>query len=160
MGTSSKPVHSTKENTMFTNRFTKIVAVIIILTLALTTASMISAGPTAGNAVESKEKALREYHLGERYGVTPQDTANIVDLSASDFYQRHPDWTWTVRDASVVIPVTGESAYPDYFQRHPELIARGGASVDMTDYYFRQKVLKSTVKAVDLTDYYFRHPGQ
>ena len=108
---------------MFTNRFTKIVAVIIIVTLALTTASMISAGPTAGNAVESKEKALREYHLGERYGVTSQDTANSVDLSASDFYQRHPEWTWTVRDTSVVIPVTGGSAFPDYFQRHPELIA-------------------------------------
>ena len=145
---------------MFTNRFTKIVAVIIILTLALTTASMISAGPTAGNAVESKEKALREYHLGERYGVTPQDTANSVDLSASDFYQRHPDWTWTVRDASVAIPVTGESAYPDYFQRHPELKVLVETAIDTTDYFFRHPELMAPASSIDLTDYYFRHPDQ
>jgi hypothetical protein len=83
-----------------------------------------------------------------------------VSQAASDFYQRHPTWTWTINNSNIGIPVTGISASPDYFQRHPELIARGPASIDLTDYYFRQQALKSTGKAVDLTDYYFRHPGQ
>ncbi|HXD11044.1 MAG TPA: hypothetical protein VN653_13345, partial [Anaerolineales bacterium] len=66
--------------------------------------------------------------------------------------------SWAIRDASVVIPVTGDSAYADDYQRHLELMAPV-RSIDLTD-YFRQQALKSTVKAVDLTDYYFRHPGQ
>lgn len=75
--------------------------------------------------------------------------------AASDFHQRHPDWIWTVNRQNVSIPVTGEAAFPDYFQRHPELIASAAASKDMTDYYFRQQ---SFVKnGLDLTDYYFRH---
>ena len=80
--------------------------------------------------------------------------------AASDFYQRHPDWTWTVRDESVVIPVTGESAYPDYFQRHPELSVRAETAIDTTDYFFRHPELRGPARSVDLTDYYFRHPGQ
>jgi hypothetical protein len=96
----------------------------------------------------------------------------------SDFYQRHPDWTWTVNQQNAVLPVTGEQAFPDYFQRHPELtvpsvigigasdyfqrhpvlIAPAEASVDTTDYYFRHPERSSTSAShVDLTDYYFRH---
>ena len=76
---------------------------------------------------------------------------------ASDFHQRHPDWVWTVRESNVVIPVAGGSEPTDYFQRHPVLIAPPQSSVDLTDYYFRQKALLPAMLAVDLTDYYFRH---
>ena len=77
---------------------------------------------------------------------------------SSDFYQRHPDWIWKVNDQSANIPVTGEQAFPDYFQRHPVLIAPAEASVDTTDFYFRHPELSSTSDgSVDLTDYYFRH---
>jgi hypothetical protein len=101
-----------------------------------------------------------------------------ADQAASDFYQRHPDWTWAVNDQKAVIPVTGDLAFPDYyqrhreltalsiiglgapdyFQRHPELTLSGGASVDMTDYYFRHAALQPSSRNVDLTDYFFRHP--
>jgi hypothetical protein len=100
-----------------------------------------------------------------------------TDPGASDFYQRHPDWTWAINAQNAVIPVTGELAFPDYyqrhlelsaqavlglgasdyFQRHPELVAPAAASVDLTDYYFRQQVLFPAGKTIDLTDYYFRH---
>jgi hypothetical protein len=100
-----------------------------------------------------------------------------ADQAASDFYQRHPDWTWAVNDQKAVIPVTGDLAFPDYYQRHlelsvptvlgltasdyvmrhPELIAPAQVSSDMTDYYFRHSVYLPSSKVVDLTDYFFRH---
>jgi hypothetical protein len=104
--------------------------------------------------------------------------SSINTTEASDFYQRHPDWTWTVDQQNAVIPVTGEQAFPDYFQRHPELtvpsvigigasdyfqrhpalIAPAAVSVDTTDYFFRHPELSGTSGGnVDLTDYYFRH---
>jgi hypothetical protein len=110
---------------------------------------------------------------------TPRSQASLAaDQGASDFYQRHPDWTWAINDQNVVVPVTGDSAFPDYyqrhlelsapavvglgasdyFQRHPELVAPAAASVDLTDYYFRQQVLFPAGKTIDLTDYYFRYP--
>ena len=79
--------------------------------------------------------------------------------AASDFYQRHPDWTWAINDQNVVSPATGDSAFPDYFQRHPELSAPVAISIDTTDYFFRHPELRaSTTKSIDLTDYFFRHP--
>jgi hypothetical protein len=95
-----------------------------------------------------------------------------------DFYQRHPDWTWTVNNQNAVVPITGEDAFPDYyqrhpeltipavigsgasdyFQRHPELSAPAKSSVDTTDYFFRHPELASISESnVDLTDYYLRH---
>jgi hypothetical protein len=112
---------------MFTNRFSKVVIALIVVAVALATASMIPAGFTPVSVVESKEQTLREYQL---------------------------------RDESVVIPVTGESAYPDYFQRHPELSVRAETAIDTTDYFFRHPELRGPARSVDLTDYYFRHPGQ
>jgi hypothetical protein len=106
------------------------------------------------------------------------NASSTADQAGSDFYQRHPDWTWAVNDQNVVIPVTGDSAFPDYyqrhpelsvpavlgltasdyFQRHPELTAPAEASVDMTDYYFRHAASQSSSRNIDLTDYFFRHP--
>jgi len=51
---------------------------------------------------------------------------------ASDFHQRHPEWTWSIPSNQIFIPVTGEMAFPDYHQRHPQV-----REVDTTDYYFR-----------------------
>jgi hypothetical protein len=110
---------------------------------------------------------------------TPRSQATLAaDQGASDFYQRHPDWTWAINDQNVVVPVTGDSAFPDYykrhlelsapavlglgasdyFQRHPELTAPAEASVDMTDYYFRHAASLPSSRNIDLTDYFFRHP--
>jgi hypothetical protein len=55
----------------------------------------------------------------------------------SDFYQRHLDWKWIVKDKNTSIPITGASAFPDYFQRHPELSGSVERSIDTTDYFFR-----------------------
>ena len=106
---------------------------------------------------------------------TPRSKVSLAtDRGASDFYQRHPDWTWAINPQNASIPVTGDSAFPDYyqrhqelrtrgilglgasdyFQRHPELIAPAEASVDMTDYFFRHP---APSKTLDLTDYFFRH---
>ena len=97
--------------------------------------------------------------------------------AASDFYQRHPDWT--INLPNVVIPVTGDSAFPDYFQRHPELsvstvIGQGASDyfqrhpeltvssilgLGASDYFQRhpELIVPSAGTSVDLTDYYFRH---
>lgn len=66
-----------------------------------------------------------------------------IDQGATDFYQRHPDWTWAINDQNAVIPVTGDSAFPDYHQRHPELSGPREISVDTTDYFFRHPELRS-----------------
>ena len=96
--------------------------------------------------------------------------------AGSDFYQRHPDWTWAVRNGNSVESsalsdyfqrhpelttpsILGLDA-SDYFMRHPELTASAQVSVDLTDYYFRQAALKSAAQTVDLTDYFFRHPSK
>ena len=117
---------------MFTNRISKIFVVLLILAVAFVGVSF----------------ATR--------------SANIpaADQDASDFYQRHPEWTWTIGDASVVIPVTGASAYPDYYQRHPELSVRAETASDTTDYFFRHPELMAPANSIDFTDYYFRHPDQ
>src|SRR5215212_989687 len=100
--------------------------------------------------------------------------------AGSDFHERHPDWTWAINNQDAIIPLTGDLAFPDYyqrhpelsvpavlgltasdyFQRHPELTAPAEASVDMTDYYFRQAALQSSLTNIDLTDYFFRHPSK
>jgi hypothetical protein len=90
--------------------------------------------------------------------------------AASDFYQRHPDWTWAIPAAEVAAPSDYFQRHPeltvaailgldasDYFQRHPESIAPAEISADMTDYYFRQQAQNRN--GADLTDYYFRHIG-
>lgn len=82
-----------------------------------------------------------------------------TDQAASDFYQRHADWMWTINEANAVIPVTGGSAYPDYAHRHPELSAPMEVPVDTTDYYFRHPEVPAAAEvSVDTTDYFFRHP--
>ncbi len=66
--------------------------------------------------------------------------------AGSDFYQRHPDWTWTVSTINAV----GNSTLSDYFQRHPELTAPADASVDMTDYFFRHTELSAAAVTMPL----------
>jgi hypothetical protein len=91
--------------------------------------------------------------------VYPQSSASLTaDQTDSDFYQRHPDWTWAVNDQNASIPVTGDAAFPDYYQRHRELSAPAEISADTTDYFFRHPELLISRQSIDLTDYYFRHP--
>jgi len=63
--------------------------------------------------------------------------SSATGQAAIDFYQRHPDWTWEIDDQDAVIPLTGDSAIPDYFQQYPELIVPVEHSIDTTDYFFR-----------------------
>jgi hypothetical protein len=63
----------------------------------------------------------------------------------------------TVREP-ITVPLTYNQAFPDYAQRHPELIlpmiAPAGAT---SDYYFRQINFTTRADTDDQTDYYFRH---
>lgn len=63
----------------------------------------------------------------------------------------------TVREP-VAIPITGNSAFPDYAQRHPELIMPMNVPVDSTDYFFRHPEFSYPANTDDATDYFFRHP--
>jgi hypothetical protein len=73
------------------------------------------------------------------------DAPRSVDQGPSDFYQRHPDWAWTVRSGNTV----GSAELSDYFQRHPELISPAKSNVDLTDYYFRHPELIPAAKTID-----------
>lgn len=87
------------------------------------------------------------------------NTSLTMDQTDSDFYQRHPDWTWAVNDQNASSPVTGDSAFPDYYQRHRELSLSAVSGLGASDYFQRHPELTAPAEAsVDLTDYYFRHP--
>jgi hypothetical protein len=81
-----------------------------------------------------------------------------ADLAGSDFYQRHPNWTWAVRDQNATIPVTGASAFPDYFQRHTELTVPSILGLDASDYFMRHPELTTPILGVEASDYFQRHP--
>jgi hypothetical protein len=89
----------------------------------------------------------------------PRPSSSLpADLGASDFYQRHPDWTWVVNPQNALIPVTGAPAFPDYFQRHPELSAPSVVGLGASDYFQRHPELSASVESsFDTTDYFFRH---
>ncbi len=76
----------------------------------------------------------------------------------TDFYQRHPDWMWAIGGQEAVIPLTGDLAYPDYYQRHPELSKPADTIMDKSDYFLRHPELVKVNTAVDLSDYFLRHP--
>ena len=106
-------------------------------------------------------------------------TSSTANFIPSDLYQQHPEWWWRTTNQNVGIPLTGSSddAFPDYYQRHPELsvpaliglaasdyfirhpelVAPAASTFDMTDYYFRQAAIKAAARTIDLTDYFFRH---
>jgi len=117
---------------MFTNRISKMLVALLVIVAALATVSFVA-----------------------RSGKVP-----AAEQGASDFHQRHPDWTWASQNVSVSIPVTGDLAYPDYYQRHPELSVRAEAALDTTDYFFRHPELMASARSIDLTDYHFRHLDQ
>ena len=75
--------------------------------------------------------------------------APVNKEAASDFYQRHPDWT-----GSSSAPV---AVYPDYFQRHPELVAASVSGAGASDYFERHPELVKPV-IVERDDYFQRHP--
>src|SRR5262245_2908711 len=77
-----------------------------------------------------------------------------ADLAGTDFYQRHPDWTWTVRNANAV----GSSAPSDYFQRHPELTVPSILGLGASDYFMRHPELTTPILGLEASDYFQRHP--
>jgi hypothetical protein len=84
-------------------------------------------------------------------------TANFIP---SDLYQQHPEWWWRTTNQNVGIPLTGSSddAFPDYYQRHPELTAPSILGLGASDYFQRHPELSAPVeRSVDTTDYFFRH---
>jgi len=84
-------------------------------------------------------------------------TANFIP---SDLYQQHPEWWWRTTNQNVGIPLTGSSdnAFPDYYQRHPELSASTILGVGASDYFQRHPELSASVeRSIDTTDYFFRH---
>ena len=91
---------------------------------------------------------------------SPRSNASLAsDQGASDFYQRHPDWTWVVNPQNAVIPVTGASAFPDYFQRHPELSAPSILGLGASDYFQRHPELTvPSIFGLGASDYFMRHP--
>jgi len=92
----------------------------------------------------------------------------------------------TATPKPALVPMTGISEYPDYYQRHPELRVPEGIAIDTTDYFVRHPEWASNVQnsaipvtsnfessdyfqrhpelsasaetAVDMTDYFTRHP--
>src|SRR5215216_1299787 len=69
-------------------------------------------GERYGVTPQHAQSVQREYWLGERYGQAPSASLSTIE-GANDFYQRHPDWTWAIKDQNAVIPLTGDSAFPD-----------------------------------------------
>jgi hypothetical protein len=119
-----------KEIKMFTNRF---LIVICVISLLLVTLAVSSPRPS---------------------------TSFAPAQGASDFHQRHPHWTWVVNRQNAVIPLTGDSAFPDYFQRHPELSAPSVLGLGASDYFQRHPELSIPLESsIDTTDYFFRHPA-
>src|SRR5215211_2264211 len=83
----------------------------------------------------------------------------VVDQSNTDFHQRNPDWQWVASDQKTIIPLTGDAAFPDYHQRHPELSVPAILGLGASDYFQRHPELTAPADAsVDMTDYFFRHP--
>lgn len=88
--------------------------------------------------------------------LNPGSSAQLAsNHTASDFYQRHPDWRSNVENA--VVPVTGSSESADYFQRHPELSFPALMTVDTTDYFTRHPELHTPTTSNNLSDYFLRH---
>ena len=56
-----------------------------------------------------------------------------------------------------VIPMTGASGFPDYFQRHPELSLPAAIKVDQSDYFTRHPEARTPAGLKDLSDYFLRH---
>jgi hypothetical protein len=111
---------------MFNNRFLVVIVVISLLSVTLAVS-------------------------GPRHKPAP-----VADQVGSDFYQRHQDWTWTIRDQNAIF-VTSDSVFPDYYQRHLELRNRAILGLTASDYFQRHPELSASVeRSIDTTDYFFR----
>ena len=117
--------HPIEETKMFKNRFLVVIGVISLLLVTMAVS-------------------------------TPRSNASSSPAqSGSDFYQRHPDWTWTVRNGNAV----GPSASSDYFQRHPELTVPSVLGLGASDYFQRHTELTApSILGLGASDYFQRHP--
>jgi len=135
---------------MFKNRFLLVLGVISLLSVTMAVSYPRS---NASSAAEPVTRGSDQQHPEWRWRTTNQNVVIPLtgnnDAAFPDYYQRHPELS--------VPAVLGLTA-SDYFQRHPELTAPAEASVDLTDYYFRHAAALSSSRNIDLTDYFFRHP--
>ena len=76
-------------------------------------------------------------------------------------FLQHPEWRWRTTNQNVVIPLTGnnDAAFPDYYQRHPELTVPAILGLTASDYFQRHPELSVPVLiGLDASDYFQRHP--
>jgi hypothetical protein len=148
---------------MFKNRFILVLGVVSLLLVTMAVSKPFSAAPTA-----------KELSWPARPVIVRVAAAN----SATDFYQRHPDWTGTGNGQEAAIPVASSLDLSDYYLRHPELRVSTNPAIDTSDYYLRHpelsapsglmidmmrfrtlnQNLSSSAKSTDLSDYFLRHP--
>lgn len=78
------------------------------------------------------------------------DLIPVTGISESpDYFQRHPELRAA---AGIAVDVNG-----DFYQRHPELSMPAAITVDLTDYFAMHPELRATTKSNDLSDYFLRH---
>ena len=131
---------------MLTNRFSKIFAGLLMLVVAFVSIDYVTTG------ISSKKAADTGLVISNTYlPLPPGKQTELFNAArgAEDFYQRHPDWTWTVRESA--------SASSDYFQRHPELTASSMIGIGASDYFQRHSELTKSVLGVGASDYFQRH---
>lgn len=163
---------NTRNNNLYLAAALAIVMVLVVWILVA--AQTILAPAPVLIPVTSMSTAGSDYY--ERHPELRLGAAAPVDATG-DFYLRHPGWISAKGDPQVIIPVTGSAVYADYFERHPELnrssmaglggsdffmrhpgwTVPAGISVDLSDYYLRQRALLTTGEAVNLDDYFLRH---
>jgi|RhiMetdeSRZDD1v2_1073273.scaffolds.fasta_scaffold248401_1 hypothetical protein len=161
---------------MYTNRlFNLIVAAVLIVVIALAVqqafATKAIAPETSGVYSESKEEALREVQLGERYGVLPDQIAWLIaeqkihrEYILGERYGVTPQQS---PRSNASLP--GDQAAGDFYQRHPDwtwAINDQNASIPVSgvsafpDYFQRHPELSAPTLIGGLTasDYFMRHP--
>jgi hypothetical protein len=162
------PLVPVKEIKMNANRISKIFTGLLVLAVALVSVSFV-VRPTIGiatgdqaNAAPSKSNTYLPLPPGKQTQLfnAARDARNSyhrpsgrnVSSSAAaavypDYFERHPEL--------VAASVSGAGA-SDYFERHPELVTP--VILERDDYFLRHpELIVKAGAAVDLSDYYFRH---
>lgn len=148
---------------MITNRFSKTYVGLLIVAVALVSASFVTMDMSSKKASGNARSASNNTYLPLPPGKQTQlyNTAREARIlyhrhrsknsSAvySDYAQRHPELS--------SLTSLGQGA-SDYFERHPELLPAAVSRTDTSDYFLRHPELSAKLATpIDLTDYYFRH---
>lgn len=123
---------------MNTNRFSRISFGLLILVVALVSASFVSMN-------NSSKKAASNTYLP----LPPGKQTQLYNAARDARILYH-------RPSSVRV-ASSAAVYSDYFERHAELSSLAALSLGASDYADRHPELSATATSPDLTDYYFRH---